>query len=123
MRKIITCIAIVITIISCSPKLGSAIVYKQPALAPTDIIVVLQQEDNFPNTGIKVGTLSSSDNGISTHCTYKDVIGKLMEMARQNGANILKITEHKAPDMWSTCDRIIATIYRVENPRQFEKDN
>jgi len=122
MKKIIFFIAIVTTMISCSPRLGSAIAYKQPALAPTDIIVVLKQEDNFPNTGIKVGTLSSSDNGFSTHCSYEDVIGKLVEMARQNGANILKITEHKVPDMWSTCDRLKATIYRVENPRQFEKE-
>jgi hypothetical protein len=49
-------------------------------------------------------------------------IDDLVVLAQQSGANILKITDRKEPDQWSSCSRIIAKIYHVPDPRKFEKE-
>lgn len=41
-------------------------------------------------------------------------------MARQAGANIIKIIQHKTPDKWSSCHRLKAKIYKVTNPKLHE---
>ena len=43
-------------------------------------------------------------------------------MARQNGANVIKITEHKVPDRLSSCHRFTAKIYLVPDFRKHEKE-
>ncbi len=107
---------ILITLLfACSPKMGSTIMRSQPALADSDFILVLQKEDAFKNDGIEIGSISSTDNGFSTNCTYYDVLDKLKQMARRNGANLIKITKLKNPDEWSTCVRLEASIYKVPN--------
>jgi len=111
-----------ILIYSCSPKIGSTITSKQPPLSDTDFVLVLQQQDDFTNDGIEVGSIKSGDNGLSTNCTYFEVIDKLKQMARQNGANVIKITEHKGPDRLSSCDRFTAKIYKVPDFRKHEKE-
>ena len=110
-----------ILIDSCSPKIGSTITSKQPPLSDTDFVLVLQQQDEFTNDGIEIGTIKSGDNGLSTNCTYFEVIDKLKQIARQSGANVIKITEHKGPDELSSCERLRARIYRVPNFRKHEK--
>lgn len=110
-----------ILIYSCSPKIGSTITSKQPPLSDTDFVLVLQQQDDFTNDGIEVGSIKSGDNGLSTNCTYFEVIDKLKQMARENGANVIKVTEHKGPDRLSSCDRFTAKIYKVPDFRKHEK--
>lgn len=107
---------------SCSPKIGSTISSKQPPLSDTDFVLVLQQQDDFTNDGIEVGTIKSADNGLSTNCTYYEVIDRLKQLARQNGANVIKITEQKNPDRWSSCVKLTAKIYRVPDFRKHEKE-
>ena len=107
---------------ACSPKISSTITNKQPALGEDEFVLVLQKEDNFNNDGIEIGRIRSGDNGMSSGCTYYEVIGKLRQLARSNGANLIKITEHKSPDQWSTCDRLSAKIYKVPNFRIHEKE-
>ncbi len=107
---------------SCSPKIGSTISSKQPPLADTDFVLVLQQLDNFTNDGIEVGSIKSGDNGLSTNCTYYEVIDRLKQLARQSGANVIRITEYKNPDRWSSCVRLTAKIYRVPDFRKHEKE-
>lgn len=109
-------------IYSCSPKIGSTITSKQTPLSDTDFVLVLQQQGDFINDGIEIGSIKSGDNGLSTNCTYFEVIDRLKQLARQNGANVIKITEHKMPDRWSSCERLTAKIYRVPNFRKHEKE-
>lgn len=107
---------------SCSPKIGSIIISKQAPLSDTDFVLVLQQQDNFINDGIEIGSIKSGDNGLSTNCTYFEVVDKLKQLARQNGGNIIKIIEHKSPDRWSSCERLTAKIYSVPDYRKHEKE-
>lgn len=106
MNKILILVFFTRCFFSCSPKLTTKVFNSQPALVEEDI-VVLKQENVFKNPGIEVGSLSSGDNGFSINCSYDEVLKILKEQARKNGANILKITEHKLPNgRKSTCDRI-----------------
>ncbi|MDP4252257.1 MAG: hypothetical protein Q8918_19335 [Bacteroidota bacterium] len=107
---------------SCSPKLASTISSKQPPLPDNAFVLVLQKEDSFTNDGIEIGTIHSGDNGLSANCTYNEVISQLRQMARRNGANLMKITDYKPADQWSSCDRITATIYKVPDFRTHEKE-
>lgn len=108
------------TLIGCSPKTGSVITTKQPALNDTAFVLVLKVNDDFVNDGIKVGTITSTDNGFSTNCSYNEIIGTLIKMSRKYGANVIKITKRDFPDRKSTCDRVVADIYRVPDYRKHE---
>lgn len=109
-------------IYSCSPKIGSTITSKQPPLSDRAFVLVLQEQDNFTNDGIEIGTIKSGDNGLSNNCSYFEVLDKLKLLARQSGANVIKITEQKNPDNWSSCVRLKATIYKVPDFRIHEKE-
>lgn len=122
MKRLFYFTFLTIFIYSCSPKIGSTIISKQTPLSDTDFVLILQQQDDFINDGIEIGSIKSGDNGLSTNCSYFEVIDKLKQLARQNGANVIKITEHKSPDRWSSCERLTAKIYRVPNFRKHEKE-
>ena len=109
-------------IYSCSPKIGTTITSKQEPLSDNNFVLVLQEQDDFNNDGIEIGIIKSGDNGLSTNCTYFEVIDKLKQLTRENGANVIKITEHKKPDRWSSCERLTAKIYKVPDFRKHEKD-
>ncbi len=122
MRSLFSFLILTVVIHSCSPKIGSTIINKQPTLIGNEFVLVLQKEDSFNNDGIEIGSIRSGDNGFSSGCTYYEVIDKLKQIARDNGANLIKITEHKSPDNWSTCVRLKAKIYKVPNFRIHEKE-
>lgn len=105
---------------ACAPKMGSRIVAPQAPLADTAFVLVLKAMDRFENDGIKVGSIRSADNGFSVNCSYYEIIEKLRQMARRNGANVIKITRDELPDKKSTCERIWADIYRVPDFRKHE---
>jgi len=121
MKKILLFALLSAMVESCAPKFSSTINTKQPPLAQTDYVLVLQREDQFTNDGIEIGTISAGDNGFSVNCSYNEVLARLKDLARQNGANLIKITEQIDPNAWSTCVRLTAKIYKVPNFRLHEK--
>ncbi len=121
-KSIIICFIIFVLGSSCAPKLKSTITNPQENLASNDFVLVLDIQDPFENDGIKVGTIKASDNGFSSNCSYYEVLELLKGMARENGANVMKITEHKSPGLKSTCDRITADIFRVPDFRKHEQE-
>lgn len=121
-RKIIFQFFLPIIFASCAPKLRSVISNPQDPLEGNRFILVLGIQDSFENDGIKIGTIKASDNGFSTNCSYFEVLNDLKKIARENGANLMKITEHKAPNLQSTCDRIKADIFRVPDFRKHEQE-
>jgi len=114
--------SLVIILISCAPAIRSTITSKQQPLTESDLVLVFQKSESFDGEGIEIGTIKAGDNGLSVNCSYNEVMETLLQMARSNGANIIKITEHKIPDRWSTCHRITAIIYRVPEVRKYEKE-
>ena len=121
MNRIITLFSIAVIVFGCSPKLGSTIIARQTPLLDSDFVLVLDENDPYGNSGIEVGTIKSGDYGFSTNCDYQTVVQNLKTVCRQNGANVMKVTEHKVPDQWSSCDRITAKIYSVADYKVYQK--
>ena len=113
---------LLIITISCGPRFKSTITSKQQPLSENDIVLVLQKDGPFDEEGIEIGTMKAGDSGFSSNCSYNEVIGTLTKTAKLNGANIVKIIEHKTADLISTCDRITAKIYRVADIRKYENE-
>lgn len=105
---------------SCAPKLKSKVTSSLPPLAKNELVVVLDMIDDQYIVSKRIGELKATDNGLSQNCTYYQNIESLKDMARQNGANLLKITKHKRPDNWSSCHRIYADMYKVSDPKVYE---
>ncbi|MCH5719836.1 DUF922 domain-containing protein [Niabella hibiscisoli] len=113
-------LAILVCLTACAAKLGKNIIEKRAPLPAHDFVLVLRQSDDFINDGVKIGSIRSVDNGFSANCSYNEVIGDLKNMARTHGANVIKITRRLAPDKWSSCERIYADIYKVDDYRKHE---
>jgi hypothetical protein len=107
---------------SCSPKLRTSLIKKLPELAETELVVVLDIVDNQIIKGEKIGEIKATDNGFSDNCSYYENLENLKYLARKSGANLVKLTKHKPSDKWSTCDRLWANIYKVDNVKFYETE-
>lgn len=65
-----------------------------------------------PETARKIGNAKFGDSGFLTDCDFNSNLIKARQMARENGANIVKVTETKKPDLWSSCYRIKVDFYK-----------
>ena len=111
---------ILFLVFSCAPKLKSNIVTTFEPLSKNELIVVLELADNQDIEGTLVGNISATDSGFSVECGFYQNIDNLKEIARNAGANLVKITEIKEPNRLSTCYRLKANIYKVDNPKIYE---
>ncbi len=114
-------ITVILSIISCSPRIGASIINKKEELGRDVYVLVIPPEEIGEIGGIKIGEIKSGDSGFSSNCSYNEIIEPMKNLARQNGANIIKITKHSPPDMWSTCDRLKADIYYVDDYRKYQR--
>ena len=55
-----------------------------------------------------------SDSGFSTDCDFYYNLSKARKRAREIGANIIKITQSKSPDIISSCHRMKLEFYKFE---------
>lgn len=121
MKKNIFILLLGIVFISCSTsKRTNVLNYATPLPIGTPVEVIgLGQK--LPNNVKFIGSISIGDSGFTTKCSYQEVINDAINLARGMGGNIVQITEHKEPDLWSTCHRIKADIYyitkdKIDNP-------
>lgn len=83
-----------------------------PAETPVEVIGLGQKA---PEGATLIGSLKIGDGWTRTKfCTYDRVIADAQVQARGMGGNLIQITEHRDPDMWSTCHRIKADVYLVK---------
>ena len=92
------------------------------AVAQSGNVVVLDEKDITEISGVLITEIKFKDKIFTSNCSYQEVINILKEKAIANGANLIKITSHKYPDGFSTCHRLSASIYKVENVSIYEKE-
>jgi hypothetical protein len=109
-----------ILISGCAPKLKTTIIKEFPPLTEDELVVVLDITDDQDIKGEKIGDLKATDGGLSVNCTYYENIQNLKKLARESGANLIRITKQKNPDKWSTCHRLWAEVFRVSDPKIYE---
>jgi len=103
-----------VILISCGAKVATNITSSFTPLDYNENVVVLGVDEPAPTNGSTCGTIKIGDSGLSTNCSFDVVIAKAMDEARKAGCNVVKLTEHKPPGFGSSCDRITATLYRID---------
>lgn len=104
-----------VPLFACSPKVKSKITTPYTALDPNERVVLFDKNDSMPIEAISIGTVKIGDTGFSVDCGWDVTIEKAKEAARASGGNVLKIIQHKKPNGGSTCDRITAEVFKIEN--------
>lgn len=112
---------ITLALFSCAPKMHSSIILERHPLTEQAYVLVLEENDKFPKEGEEVGIIKSTDNGFSTRCSYHEILDEFKEFARIHGANTVKITALKKPDIWSTCYRVTAKMYWLPEFSKYER--
>ncbi|WP_160714357.1 DUF2846 domain-containing protein [Chitinophaga solisilvae] len=80
----------------------------------TDVIIINQQEP-LPEGARHIGKVKITDGGFKVNCGYEHTIEQAKAKAVKAGGNLIKITELKSPDGFSTCYRLFGEIYYLEN--------
>ncbi len=99
---------------SCSPKITSNLINKQSELSSEDKVAFLDTNHKLPDSTILVGNLRFQDSGFTTNCSFNSLMNQARKEARKNGANIIKITQKRLPDIWSSCYRLKIELHRYE---------
>lgn len=115
MKHIFT-IAILAAAASCSPKVVSNISTNLEPLPVDAKVLVSEVGMPSPANGVLLGDFAVKDAGASVKCSYGAVVALARNEARQVGGNFVDITRHQKPDVWSSCNRIYGSIYRVDVP-------
>ena len=116
MRKFFVLFYIGIVLSGCSPKITSSITSAHTSLAKDAEVMVLEIDTPMPEKAEVLGQIKIGDTGFTTkNGNYAAVLNIAKEQARQAGGNVVKITEHKSPDMHSSIHRIKANILRVDD--------
>jgi hypothetical protein len=102
---------------ACSPKINTTILQKYPPLDNTQEVTVYKIGDIVPSHAIVIGTLKIGDSGFSTNCNFEKIMNHAKMQARKLGGNALKITEHRPPNLISSCHRIKADILKIDMPQ------
>jgi hypothetical protein len=96
---------------SCSPKIVSNFSDKGTPLSIDDKVALLNVEHEVPENAIKKGDAKFLDSGFTTDCSFDSHLTKARRLARENGANIVKVTQKKDPNILTTCSRIEVDFY------------
>ncbi|MDR2684647.1 MAG: hypothetical protein LBB53_04625, partial [Prevotellaceae bacterium] len=106
---------VVIFMASCSPKIYKS---QNPPLAYSATVTVVQSQ-KIPEQAKKLTIISVGNYDSSVDCTYETVIETTKAAARKAGGNIIQIVEYREPDDFSTCHRITANIYKLDNVENY----
>jgi hypothetical protein len=100
---------------ACSPKVNKSITKSYAPLDYKEDVLVLDLQTPVPVGADEMGTVKVGDTGFTNDCSWEVVIEKAKTEARKVGGNAIKITEHKSPNMGSSCHRITALILHIDN--------
>lgn len=115
MKKTILLFFCFVFLVGCAPRVMVDLSQDQTPLDFRQKVVVLDLPDIVPPNARLIGIVKVGDSGFTFDCDFPVVLEKAEIEARKAGGNLLKITEHKTPDFKSTCHRITAEIYFLEN--------
>lgn len=101
-------------LISCSSSISSSFTSKNKPLTMEDKVAFLDLQYKVPEGAKKLGEAKYGDSGFSTNCDFNTNLICARKLARANGANIVKVVEKSAPDIWSSCYRITVEFYFYE---------
>ncbi|WP_282124620.1 hypothetical protein [Algibacter mikhailovii] len=69
----------------------------------------------------KIGEIKLGESGFSASCSEKHAVEILKNEACAIKAELIIITEEKRPDLWSSCYRCKAHLYKIKNTKDQPK--
>lgn len=115
MKNSIIVVVVLYLIVGCAPKVSVDLSVTNPPLKYAQEVVILSLTDLVPEAAIFIGSVKVGDAGFTADCDYPVMIEKANIEARKAGGNLLKIRVHDTPDFKSTCHRITADIYYLDD--------
>ena len=116
MKQLFIAIWTIIILAGCSPKITTSLTSAHPPLYRNAEVLVLEMGAPMPENAEALGQIKIGDTGFTTqNGNYAAVLNIAKDEARKAGGNVVKITEHKSPDMISSMHRIKAEILRVDD--------
>ncbi len=113
MKSLLFITSALILFYSCGPVIHTNLIASYPTLNYNTAVQVFELNEDTPNGSIVIGYCEISDSGFSTNCNYFTVLKKAKEEARKFGGNAIKITDHKTPNLMSSCHRIKVTLLKT----------
>jgi hypothetical protein len=113
MRKLLLGISTFL-LVSCGANIKSSFTEKLKPLTIENKVAFLDIENKVPENAKKIGTAKYGDSGFSTDCGFDTNLISARNLARTNGANIVKVIKKSTPDLWSSCYRITVEFYYVD---------
>lgn len=111
-------------LLACSPKTNvvNLSTSKRPITQDYEPFALFEKDTVALKSSQLIGEIEIKDSGFSLRCDYETVKGTAIKQAKEMGGNCLVIIEHKLPSKWSTCHRIKAKIYVIEDAHQYESE-
>lgn len=119
-----TLLLLLLPLAACAPRIQMPSAQTRPPLQPQEGFVVwsLQDTMTLPSDALFLGEIRAKDVGITVNCSYEVVLDSVCANAKRLGANLVRITRHAGPDLWSTCHRITANAYRLADITPYERE-
>lgn len=117
-------IPLILTSCGSTMKIKGDATNKLAPLNKTVNVVIIEENENIDTIQCinALGSFEIKDGGFSLDCSYDRVKNIAKNKARSIGGNAVKITEHKLPDLWSTCHRIKFDVYNLDSIIDFQKE-
>ncbi len=113
MRNIFSLIVLLALLASCAPKVVTDMYTQEYGPTSADSVRLFKRNQPVPPQTMAIGEVKVVDNGLSTNGTYERVLQMAIDATAKNGGNGLIITEHRAPDLFSTIHRVWGTMLRI----------
>lgn len=94
---------------------SSSLQAQEGRLPDTATVLVFDSGETLPEGLVPKGKIKVIDGGFKTNCGYDQTLKESKIKARKAGANVIHITDLKAPDGFSTCYRLRADVYFLDN--------
>ena len=114
MKSIILSLGTILTLTSCASTVKTTITNQEKALTTNDKVAFLDVNHKVPESAKNIGNAKFGDSGFSIDCNFNSILIEARQIARKNGANIVKIADSKKPDLWSSCYRMKIDFYKYE---------
>lgn len=110
-------------LLGCGIGMKVSDVTQRGALGEFEPFGVIEADEPFDTLRHElVGRLRTKDKGLTLLCDYATVVDTAIGLARTLGANVLKIDVHHSPtQLTSSCHRIEARLYKVNDARPYEQ--
>lgn len=114
-KSIVTCFAIIISIVFCSCELGRSIsVYESRQAIDVRSVQIVPNGQQVPQGYVVIGSASYGDTGLTFegNCTYEAIIEQAKADAAKVGASIIYVSNVTAPNFWgTTCYNVTVQFY------------